>query len=81
MQCRVCAGPVRPLITVGTAETYGDGQRWTPLEDRDVEAEPLPVHRYRDPLAPTLLVLGRGYDMQVYVCSNDVTHPTIDYLL
>ena len=46
-----------------------------------MEATPLPVHRYHDPLTPTLLHLGRGYDMQVYVCCNDITHPTIECLL
>ena len=81
LQCTTCAGPVRPLLTIGTAETYGNGQRWTPLEDREAEANPLPVHRYHDPLAPTLLQLGRGYDMQVYACRDDTTHPTIDRLL
>lgn len=81
MQCQVCAGPVRPLLTVGTVETYGEGERWTALEDREMEANPLPAHRHRNPLAPTQLQLGRGYDMQVYVCCSDVTHPTIDCLL
>jgi len=81
MQCRVCTSPIHPLLTIGTAETYATGERWTPLEDREMEANPLPVHRYHDPLTPTLLHLGRGYDMQVYVCCNDITHPTIDRLL
>lgn len=76
MPCETCGTEVRPLLTIDGCEWDPGSKSWQPVEDGALEearrGEPL---RYRRPFAPTMVNIGRGYNLQVYVCPSSWEHP------
>jgi hypothetical protein len=72
MHCPECGAEVRPLLTVDSSEWDGGSGSWRPLEDVEPEVRPHPGLN-----EPTLVTIGRGYTMQLYVCTRSVLHPHV----
>jgi hypothetical protein len=50
------------------AEWDGLGS-WQPVEDAEAQHPPFPA-----PHEPTMLMIGRGYNLQLYACAANPTH-------
>jgi hypothetical protein len=70
MACPECGSDVRPLLTVDGVEWDGGSGSWRPLQDADYTG-----HHTDGPACATYLNIGRGYCMQVYVCTASYDHP------
>jgi hypothetical protein len=68
MSCPDCDADVEPLLTLASAEWDGHGS-WQPVEDAEAQHPPFPA-----PHEPTMLMIGRGYNLQLYACTADPTH-------
>lgn len=68
MACPDCGADVEPLLTVASAEWDG-GMSWQPVEDADAVHPPFPA-----PHEPTMVMIGRGYNLQLYTCAADPGH-------
>jgi hypothetical protein len=64
MTCAECGGDVRPLLTIDGSEWDGGSGSWRPVEDADTDAA-----------QDTHLNIGRGYCLQLYVCTTSYDHP------
>lgn len=68
MSCDDCGAGVEPLLTLATSEW--DGTRsWQPLEDVEDTSPPYPAAH-----EPTMLSIGRGYNLQLYTCAAFPAH-------
>ncbi|WP_126637904.1 hypothetical protein [Embleya hyalina] len=72
MVCEACAAPMDPLLTVASDEWDGGNRSWIPAEDRD---RPADAPSYRAASQPTMVSIGRGDHMQIYICSASFDHP------
>ncbi|KOV93409.1 hypothetical protein ADK65_32185 [Streptomyces sp. NRRL B-1140] len=70
MSCHECGSGVRPLLTVDGVEWDGGSGSWRPLEDAGWTG-----HHTDGPACATHLNVGRGYCLQVYVCTASYDHP------
>ncbi|MDN0193711.1 hypothetical protein [Streptomyces sp. S.PNR 29] len=70
MACPECGSAVRPLLTIDGAEWDGGSGSWRPVEDADHDG-----HHSDGPACATCLNIGRGYCMQLYVCTVSYDHP------
>ncbi|MFD4671245.1 hypothetical protein ACFWNN_16030 [Lentzea sp. NPDC058450] len=68
MSCPDCSADVTPLLTLASAEWDGLGA-WQPVEDAEREHPPFP-----SPNEPTMLMIGRSYNLQLYACTADAAH-------
>ncbi|MDG9716976.1 hypothetical protein [Streptomyces sp. DH24] len=64
MTCAECGGEVRPLLTIDGSEWDGGSGSWRPVEDTGT-----------DTAHDTHLNIGRGYCLQLYVCTTSYDHP------
>jgi hypothetical protein len=62
MSCGDCGADVEPLLTIASSEWDGT-KSWQPLEDARVAGPPYPAAH-----EPTMLMIGRGYNLQLYTC-------------
>jgi hypothetical protein len=70
MQCTECGSEVRPLLTIEGSEWHdGGGGSWRPAE-----ATGVPDSRSSSIARPTGIEIGRGYSMQLYVCTSSYVH-------
>ncbi|MFD4402095.1 hypothetical protein ACFWPH_04955 [Nocardia sp. NPDC058499] len=60
--CPTCDSDMDPLLTIATAEAGRDSS-WLPHDE--------PAH---EPLNPTAVQIGSGYDQQLYVCQTTPEH-------
>ena len=74
MNCETCGSEYRPLLTIDSGEWDGGSGSWIPLEDRD---HPGPVG-IRRPWNPPMIEIGRGYNMQIYICPTSFDHPHLE---
>lgn len=76
MNCEECGSRMSPLLTVDSSEWDGGTGSWCPQE------EPAEEERPRYPLShePTMVSIGRGYTMQVYVCPESFGHPPLQVM-
>ncbi|WP_342795309.1 hypothetical protein [Kitasatospora viridis] len=72
MHCETCNAEYQPLLTVSSGEWDGGSGSWIPLEDREAPTGPVGLRRPSD---PPMVQIGRGYDMQIYVCPTSFDHP------
>ncbi|MFB7929167.1 hypothetical protein ACFC4C_08650 [Streptomyces sp. NPDC056039] len=70
MSCQECGSGVRPLLTVDGVEWDGGSGSWRPLEDAGYTG-----HHVDGPACATHLNIGRGYNMQLYICETSYDHP------
>ncbi|CAM5434917.1 hypothetical protein GCM10010329_52590 [Streptomyces spiroverticillatus] len=70
MACPACGSGVRPLLTVDGSEWGRDCDSWRPVEDATYTG----LH-FLGPASATQLTIGRGYNLQLYVCADDPRHP------
>jgi hypothetical protein len=70
MACAECGSDVRPLLTLNGTEWNGGS--WCPVEDADYTG----LH-FLGPACATQLTIGRGYNMQLYVCVSSYDHPHV----
>ncbi len=69
MECAECGADVRPLLTMEGSEWDGGSESWRPVEDHDVPHTPYP-----NPADPTMIEIGRGYNLQIYTCTSSYAH-------
>jgi hypothetical protein len=62
LSCPDCGADVEPLLTIDTFEWDG-GTSWRPVEDVEADRQPFPALN-----EPTMLMIGRGYGLQLYSC-------------
>ncbi|MEW9534652.1 hypothetical protein AB0B72_39540, partial [Microbispora sp. NPDC049125] len=74
MLCATCKTECRPLLTVSSGEWDGGSGSWIPLEDR-VSPGPAGLRRPSD---PPMVSIGRGYNMQIYICPESFDHPHLE---
>ncbi|MEU5699624.1 hypothetical protein [Streptomyces aurantiacus] len=72
MTCPECGSDVRPLLTVGGTEWNSGNGSWRPIEDAAYTG----LH-FLGPACATRLNIGRGYHMQLYVCTVAPDHPHV----
>ncbi|MFC6598135.1 hypothetical protein [Kitasatospora paranensis] len=77
MHCRSCNTPYKPLFTVDSGEWDGGSGSWIPLEDREEPSGPTGLRRPSD---PPMVQIGRGYNMQIYVCPTSFDHPHLEVM-
>lgn len=70
--CPVCATRMHPLMTIDSTEWDDSTRSWMPNEAR--------VHATAsttapDPAKPTMVEIGGGYGLQLYVCPESQDHP------
>ncbi|MEU6720175.1 hypothetical protein ABZ897_52705 [Nonomuraea sp. NPDC046802] len=75
MLCATCGTECRPLLTIGSGEWDGGSGSWIPLEDRVPPAGPIGL---REPSNPPMVSVGRGYNMQIYICPESFDHPHLE---
>ncbi|MFD4637297.1 hypothetical protein ACFWN2_08290 [Lentzea sp. NPDC058436] len=68
MSCPDCGADVEPLLTIASAEWDG-GQSWQPVEDAEAVHPPYPAAH-----EPTMVMIGRGYNLQLYTCAAAPEH-------
>lgn len=66
-----CGEVMRLLLAVAGSEWTGTGS-WRPLEDAEHETE---FHEFPPRNSPTMVTIGRGYRLYVFVCEESVAHP------
>ncbi|MFD4945355.1 hypothetical protein ACFWNT_23180 [Streptomyces sp. NPDC058409] len=72
MVCAECGSVVRPLLTIDGSEWDGGSGSWRPVEDGDYTG----LH-FLGPANATQLNIGRGYSLQLYVCTDSYDHPHV----
>lgn len=68
MSCPDCGAAVEPLLTIASSEWDGI-KSWLPVEDDGIEEPPYPAAN-----EPTMLNIGRGYNLQLYACVASPEH-------
>ncbi|GAA3635444.1 hypothetical protein ACG5V6_07625 [Streptomyces chitinivorans] len=69
--CEECGTRMRPFLTLDSSEWDGGTGSWRPLEEQPPDRRPL----YPRPHEPTMISIGRGYTMQLYLCPVSFGHP------
>ncbi|MFE7395919.1 hypothetical protein [Streptomyces sp. NPDC057557] len=69
MVCAECGSDVRPLLTIDGSEWDGGSGSWRPVEDAGYTG----LH-FLGPANATQLNIGRGYSLQLYVCTASYDH-------
>ncbi|AXE82301.1 hypothetical protein [Streptomyces atratus] len=69
MVCPECGSGVRPLLTIDGSEWDGGSGSWRPVEDAGYTG----LH-FLGPANATQLNIGRGYSLQLYVCTASYHH-------
>ncbi|MGY0458712.1 hypothetical protein ACW14Y_00450 [Kitasatospora sp. cg17-2] len=77
MHCETCDAQYKPLLTVGSGEWGGGSGSWIPLEDREEPSGPTGLRSRANP--PTVTI-GRGYNLQIYVCPTSFDHPHLEVM-
>lgn len=77
MHCETCDAQYKPLLTIGSAEWDGGSGSWIPLEDREEPSGPTGV---RSRANPPMVTIGRGYNMQIYICPTSFDHPHLEVM-
>ncbi|MFD0070680.1 hypothetical protein ACFVJ9_58900, partial [Streptomyces sp. NPDC127574] len=72
MACSACGADVRPLLTIDGTEWDGGSGSWRPVEDAGYAG----LH-FLGPACATRLTIGRGYNLQLYVCTTSYDHPHV----
>ncbi|MFJ2648205.1 hypothetical protein ACIO1C_15900 [Streptomyces sp. NPDC087420] len=72
MACPECGSDVRPLLTIDSGEWDGGSESWRPFEDAGYTG----LH-FLGPAHATQLTIGRGYNLQLYVCTASYDHPHV----
>lgn len=65
-----CGEDMRLLLRVASSEWDGDAA-WRPVEDEPTGTEP----RYPRADEPTMIVIGRGYSLWIFICPRSYDHP------
>ncbi|MFE1290186.1 hypothetical protein [Streptomyces sp. NPDC058751] len=75
LHCDTCNARYEPLLTIASGEgnCWSDG--WTPLKDLEEPSGPTGL---RTPADAPMAKIGRGYDMQIYVCPTSFGHPHLE---
>jgi hypothetical protein len=68
--CTTCGTRMEPLLNIDSGDLYSNS--WMSIEDRALVANPTP---YPGPWNPVMIVIGRGYNMQIYRCPVSVDPP------
>ncbi|MEU7476560.1 hypothetical protein AB0A63_11300 [Lentzea sp. NPDC042327] len=68
LSCPDCGGVVTPLLTLATSEWDGTTS-WRPVEDADAGGALFPHDN-----EPTMLSIGRSYNLQFYACADFPAH-------
>jgi hypothetical protein len=76
--CPACGAPTEPLLTIAGAEWDASNHGWIPIEDR--EAGALDVGYPDGPGHPTQILIARGYDEIIRVCSAFPDHPHVQLM-
>ncbi|WP_041819526.1 hypothetical protein [Streptomyces davaonensis] len=76
MTCEECGATMRPLLTVDSSEWDGGTGSWCPAEEPPEDERPL----YPQSHEPTMVNIGRGYTMQIYVCPDSFDHPHLQVM-
>ncbi|MFD6423656.1 hypothetical protein [Streptomyces sp. NPDC060198] len=72
--CPECGTEELPLLTIATTEWNAGSRSWAPEEER---TEPTPV-THGGPANFTMIMIARGYDLQLHACPADPSHPHIE---
>ncbi|MFI6955528.1 hypothetical protein ACIBJI_18855 [Nocardia sp. NPDC050408] len=75
MNCEICNAKYQPLLTISSGEWDGGSGSWIPLEDREAPSGPIGL---RKPSDPPMVTIGRGYNMQIYICPTSFDHPHLE---
>ncbi|MEU6785585.1 hypothetical protein ABZ912_40890 [Nonomuraea angiospora] len=75
MNCPTCDTGLMPLLTISSSEWDGGSGSWIPLEDRVFPVGPVGL---REPSDPPMVSIGRGYNMQIYICPVSFDHPHLE---
>lgn len=68
LECSDCGGTVDALLTVDGTEWDGGSGSWRPVEDAGHDGYDESAQ------APTRITIGRGYTLQIYLCTADPGH-------
>ncbi|MEV4445061.1 hypothetical protein AB0K24_06275 [Streptomyces mirabilis] len=68
--CPACGSEMDALLTIATFEGEDSTRSWLPYEN---PAEESPTGF--DPLQPTSVQIGSGYEQQLYICPGAPEHP------
>ncbi|GIH27109.1 hypothetical protein Aph01nite_54190 [Acrocarpospora phusangensis] len=69
MMCE-CGQDMRLLLTVASNE-WSAGYTWRPIEDEPTGTEP----SYPRTREPTMITIGRGYSLWIFICPRSFEHP------
>ena len=73
--CPECGTEQVPLLTIAPFEWDHGSKSWAPEEER---TNPTPLLRGTEPANFTLIMIARGYDLQLHACPADPSHPHIE---
>ncbi|MFG3339070.1 hypothetical protein [Glycomyces sp. NPDC048151] len=72
-----CGAEAKPLLNAATGEWDPSTSHWMPIEDLDhADAEKL-----KNGFDPVEIVIGRGYDLQIFHCGLDPEHPPVSVMV
>ncbi len=77
MICDTWGAEMKPLLTIASGEWDGGSGRWIPIEDQAIAANSV---SYPHSWNPVMVNIGRGYNMQIYICPTSADHPHIEYM-
>ncbi|WP_347598542.1 hypothetical protein [Acrocarpospora sp. B8E8] len=69
MDCE-CGQEMRLLLTIASSE-WDAGYTWRPIEDEPTGTDPI----YPRTDEPTMITIGRGYSLWIFVCPRSYDHP------
>jgi hypothetical protein len=77
LNCETCNAEYRPLLTISSDEWNAGSGSWIPLEDREADTS---LFGLREPSNPPMIVIGRSYDLQIYICPTSFDHPHLELM-
>ncbi|KOT52704.1 MULTISPECIES: hypothetical protein [Streptomyces] len=76
-RCPACDTEMDPLLTIASTEWNAGSMSWAPEEER---TNPTPLLPGTPPANFTMIILARGYDLQLHACPSSPEHPHIELI-
>ncbi|MEV7027305.1 hypothetical protein [Kitasatospora sp. NPDC093558] len=74
MTCGTCEAVMTPLLTIATGDSDGS---WAPEEEQEIPPDATARHAIDDPVR---VQIGRGYNLQLYICPKSFDHPHLEVM-
>jgi hypothetical protein len=72
-----CGAKAEPLLNAATGEWDPSSARWMPIED----VSSADAVKLQDGFDPIEIIIGRGYDLQIFHCGLDPEHPAVSVMV